>query len=217
VVAGLFKLGRIASFFSESVLVVLLRSGDDGRHQQVPKLFGFEAGEGNFWERLYDIIIHLPETHALTLIVGVISIALLLFLEHRFHKIPAALVVMIVGIVASVALGLEARGVHVVGEIPAGLVPPKIPDVTLQDLWLLLPAALGIALVNFAEAYGPARGFAAHHQYEINANQELIGLGAANMGAGLFQGFSIGSSLSKSAANDRAGAQTPVSLLVCAA
>jgi MFS superfamily sulfate permease-like transporter len=106
--------------------------------------------------------------------------------------------------------------VHVVGEIPTGFVPPKIPAVTLQDLWVLFPAALGIALVNFAEAYGPARGFAGKHKYEIDANQELIGLGAANMGAGLFQGFSIGSSLSKSAANDRAGAKTPVSLLVCA-
>lgn len=218
VLAGLFKLGRIASFFSESVLVGFITGlALTVAIKQVPKLFGFESGQGNFWERLYDIIIHLPETHLLTLIVGVTSIALLFFLERRFHKIPAALVVMIVGILASVALGLEARGVHVVGAIPTGFVPPKIPAVTWQDMWLLLPGALGIALVNFAEAYGPARGFATKHKYEIDADQELIGLGAANMGAGLFQGFSIGSSLSKSAANDRAGARTPVALLVCAA
>jgi MFS superfamily sulfate permease-like transporter len=118
VAAGLFKLGRIASFFSESVLVGFITGlAMTVAIKQVPKLFGFEAGQGNFWERLYDIIIHLPETHALTLIVGVSSIALLLFLEHRFHKIPAALVVMILSILASVAVGLEARGVHVVGEI----------------------------------------------------------------------------------------------------
>src|SRR5512136_652761 len=218
VLAGLFKMGRIASFFSESVLVGFITGlALTVAIKQVPKLFGLESGHGNFWERLYDIIIHLPETHLLTLLVGITSIALLLFLEHRFHKMPAALVAMILGIGVSVVFGLEARGVHVVGVIPAGFVPPKIPDVTVQDLWLLLPGALGIALVNFAEAYGPARGFATQHQYEIHANQELIGLGAANMGAGLFQGFSIGSSLSKSAANDRAGAKTPVSLLVCAA
>jgi sulfate permease, SulP family len=217
VVAGLFKLGRIASFFSESVLVGFITGlALTVAIKQVPKLFGIESGSGNFWERLYDIIIHLPETHRLTLIVGALSIALLLFLEHRFHKIPAALVVMIAGILASALFGFAARGVHVVGEISAGFVPPKIPDVSLQDLWLLLPGALGIALVNFAEAYGPARGFAGKHKYEIDPNQELIGLGAANMGAGLFQGFSIGSSLSKSAANDRAGAKTPVALLVCA-
>ena len=184
--------------------------------QQVPKLFWIESGSGNFWERLPTAIIHLPETHRLTLIVGSLPIALLLFLEHRFNKIPAALVVMIAGILASALFDFAARGVHVVGEISAGFVPPKIPDVSLQDLWLLLPGALGIALVNFAEAYGPARGFAGKHKYEIDPNQKLIGLGAANMGAGLFQGFSIGSSLSKSAANDRAGAKTPVALLVCA-
>jgi SulP family sulfate permease len=217
VVAGLFKLGRIASFFSESVLVGFITGlALTVAIKQVPKLFGLEGGSGNFWERLYDILIHLPETHLLTLIVGVLSIALLIFMERRFHKIPAALVVMIVGIVASALFGFAARGVHIVGEIPAGFVPPKIPAVTLSDLWLLLPGAFGLALVNFAEAYGPARGFAGKHKYEIDANQELIGLGAANMGAGLFQGFAIGSSLSKSAANDRAGAKTPLSLLVCA-
>lgn len=218
VLAGLFKMGRIASFFSESVLVGFITGlALTVAIKQVPKLFGLESGHGNFWERLHDIIIHLPETHLLTLLVGITSIALLLFLERRFHKVPAALVAMISGIGVSVIFGLEARGVHVVGVIPAGFVPPQIPAVTAQDLWRLLPGALGIALVNFAEAYGPARGFATQHQYEIDANQELIGLGAANMGAGLFQGFSIGSSLSKSAANDRAGAKTPVSLLVCAA
>jgi MFS superfamily sulfate permease-like transporter len=101
VVAGLFKLGRIASFFSESVLVGFITGlALTVAIKQVPKLFGFESGQGNFWERLYDIILHLPETHLLTLIVGVTSIALLLFVEHRFHKIPAALVMMIVGILA---------------------------------------------------------------------------------------------------------------------
>jgi MFS superfamily sulfate permease-like transporter len=94
--------------------------------------------------------------------------------------------------------------------------PPKLPGLSLDQWLLLLPAAFGIALVDFAEAYGPARSFAAKHRYEIAADQELVGLGAANFGAGLFQGFPIGSSLSKSAANDRAGAKTPVALIVCA-
>ncbi len=153
----------------------------------------------------------------LTLAVGASFIALILLIEHRFHKIPAALVALVLGIAISAVLGLEARGVEVVGEVPAGLAPPKLPGITFNDLILLIPGAMGIALVNFAEAYGPARNFATKHRYKIDANQELIGLGAANLGAGLFQGFSIGSSLSKSAANDRAGAKTPVSLLVCAA
>ncbi len=216
--AGLFKLGRIAAFFSESVLTGFVTGlALTIAIKQVPKLFGFESGHGNFWQRLVDIVRHLPETHLLTLLIGVLFVALIFFLEHRFHRIPAALVALVLGIALSLLLGLDARGVHVVGAIPAGLAPPKLPALALGDWLLLLPGALGIALVNFAEAYGPARNFSARHGYAIEPNQELIGLGAANMGAGLFQGFSIGSSLSKSAANDRAGAQTPMSLLVCAA
>jgi high affinity sulfate transporter 1 len=218
ILAGLFKLGRIASFFSESVLAGFVTGlALTIAIKQVPKLFGFESGSGNFWERLYDIVVHLDEAHALTLAIGLVSIALLLFLEHRFHKLPAALIVVVLGILFSSLLDFELRGVHIVGEIPAGLAPPKLPGLSLDQWLLLLPAAFGLALVNFAEAYGPARSFAKKHRYEIASNQELVGLGAANLGAGLFQGFSIGSSLSKSAANDRAGAKTPVALIVCAA
>jgi len=217
ILAGLFKLGRIASFFSESVLAGFVTGlALTIAIKQVPKLFGFEGGQGNFWERLYEIIIHLPDTHILTLVVGLVSIVLLLFLEHRFHKLPAALIVMVLGIIFSSLFAFDQLGLHVVGQIPAGLAAPKLPGLSVDQWLLLLPAAFGLALVNFAEAYGPARSFAVKHHYEVNANQELVGLGAANVGAGLFQGFSIGSSLSKSAANDLAGAKTPVALIVCA-
>jgi MFS superfamily sulfate permease-like transporter len=163
------------------------------------------------------VLIHLPETHLPTLIVGVVCLILLIALEHYFEKIPAALVALLFGIVISTALGLETRGVEIVGEIPAGLAPPQWPAISLQDWWLLLPGALGLALVGFAEAIGPSRAFAAAHKYEMDANQEFIGLGAANVGAGLFQGFPIGSSLSKSAANDRAGAHSQMSGIIAAA
>ncbi len=217
ILAGLFKLGRIASFFSESVLAGFVTGlALTIAIKQVPKLFGFESGHGNFWERLFDILLHLNESHFLTLAVGLVAIILLFFLEHRFHKLPAALIVMLLGILLSSLFAFDQRGIHVVGEIPAGLAPPRLPGLSPDQWLLLLPAAFGLALVNFAEAYGPARSFAAKHSYDITANQELVGLGAANFGAGLFQGFPIGSSLSKSAANDRAGAKTPVSLIVCA-
>jgi high affinity sulfate transporter 1 len=217
ILAGLFKLGRIASFFSESVLAGFVTGlALTVAIKQVPKLMGFEGGSGNFWERLRHIFTHLDETHLLTLAIGLASIALLFYMEHYFHKLPAALIVMLLGIVVSSLFALNQYGVHVVGDIPAGLVPPKLPGLTPNQWMLLLPGAFGIALVNFAEAYGPARSFAGKHGYEIDANQELVGLGAANLGAGLFQGFSIGSSLSKSAANDRSGAKTPVALIVCA-
>jgi sulfate permease, SulP family len=218
VVSGVLRLGRVAQFFSESVMVgfitgLALVIGV----KQVPKILGFEAGHGNFWERLYDLVIHLPETHLLTLIVGLVCLALLVVLEHYFEKIPAALVALVAGIALSELFGLEARGVEVVGDIPAGLAAPQWPAVNAQDVWLLLPGAVGLALVCFAEAIGPARAFAAAHHYEIDADQEFIGLGAANVGAGLFQGFPIGSSLSKSAANDRAGARSQMSAIIAAA
>jgi len=218
ILAGFLKLGRVAQFFSESVMVGFITGlALVVMVKQIPKLLGIEGGSGNFWERLYEIIIHLPETHLATLITGVLCLILLIALEHYFHKIPAALVALVFGILISVMFGLEARGVEIVGAIPAGLAPPKWPAVGLQNWLLLLPGAVGLALVNFAEAIGPSRSFASAHKYKIDANQELIGLGSANFGAGLFQGFPIGSSLSKSAANDRAGAHSQMSGIIAAA
>ena len=153
----------------------------------------------------------------MTLALGAIDIVALVILERRLPRIPAALVVLIGSIVASVALGLEGLGVAVVGDLPAGLTGPSLPGVGLAAVPLLLAGAIGIALVAFAEAIGPANEFAREHGGRVDPNRELIALGAANAGAGLFSGFPIGSSLSKSAANDRAGAHTPASLVVAAA
>ena len=217
VLAGFLKLGRVAQFFSESVMVGFITGlALVIMVKQVPKLLGIEGGEGNFWERCYEIIKHLPETSVPTLITGLLCLALLIALEHYFHKIPAALVALVFGIAISKLFNLEARGVEVIGEIPAGLAPPQWPAVGLQNWLLLLPGAAGLALVGFAEAIGPVRNFAAAHKDKVDANQELIGLGAANFGAGLFQGFPIGSSLSKSAANDRAGAHSQMSGIIAA-
>jgi MFS superfamily sulfate permease-like transporter len=141
----------------------------------------------------------------------------LIALERRLPKVPAALVVLVGSIAASVVFGLEGQGVHVVGDLPAGLTGPSLPGAGLAAIPLLFAGALGIALVAFAEAIGPANELAQKHGGTIDANRELIALGAANAGAGLFSGFPIGSSLSKSAANDRAGAKTPASLLTAAA
>ena len=217
VLAGALKLGRVAQFFSELVMVGFISGlALTIAIKQVPKILGIEGGSGNFWERLYDLIIHLPETHRLTLIVGVLCLILLFAMEHFFEKIPAALVALVFGIAISAFFGLEYLGVEIVGDIPAGLAPPQWPAIGPQ-MWLaLLPGAVGLALVNFAEAIGPSRSFASKHKYETDANQELIGLGAANVGAGLFQGFPIGSSLSKSAANDRAGAHSQMSGIIAA-
>lgn len=217
VLAGLLHLGRVAQFFSASVLTGFVSGlAVVIAIKQLPKLFGIAPASGNVWERLYNLVIHLPETHLLTLVVGVSSIVIMLLIEHYLHRIPAALVAMIFGIVVSAVFGLHGFGVHVVGDIPAGLAPPRLPNIAPTQWLSLIPGALALSLVVFAEAIGPTRSFATKYRYSINPNQELIGLGAANVGAGLFQGFPIGSSLSKSAASDAAGAKSQMSGIVAA-
>lgn len=218
IAAGLLKMGRVAQFFSDSVMVGFITGlAVIIMVKQLPKIFGVESGEGNVWQRLWDFIVLIPETHLPTLAVGLVCLALLLVLERLLPKIPAALVALIAGIVLSLAFGPEGRGVEVVGELPSGLSPPGWPAISLHDWLSLLPGALGIALVCFAEAIGTARAFAAQHRYEIDPDQELIGVGAANTGAGLFHGFPIGASLSKSAANEQAGAHSEMSGIIAAA
>jgi len=217
IIFGLLRLGVIARFFSESImtgfifglaLVIVMK--------QLPKLFGIEAIDGNFWQRLLDLAQNLSETHVLTLVVGASSLLLMLLIERYLERVPAALIVLFYGILVSAIFGLDAKGVHVVGEIPRTFPIPAWPDISFRQWLLLIPGAVGITLVAFAEAVGPARDFAAKYKYSINENQELVGLGTANFGAGFFQGFSIGSSLSKSAANDAAGAKTQMSSIVAA-
>ena len=218
ILAGILKLGIISQFFSESVLVgfisglallVIIK--------QVPKLLAVESAKGDFWERLYELVTDIPDTHLLTLAMGLSSLALMLLLERRFHRIPAALAALVYGIVVVSVFNLDTRGLHIVGDIPSGLAPPKLPGIGLDDMMALLPGAIGLTLVIFAEAIGPIQSFAGKHRYEVIPNQELIGLGLANVGAGLFQSFSVGGSLSKSASNDSAGAKTQLTGLVAAA
>ena len=217
ILAGILHLGRIAQFFSASVLIGFV-SGLAGVIivKQLPKLFGIESGSGNVWQRLYDLLTHLTEAHLLTLAVGVSTLVLMILLEHFFHKVPAALVAMVFGIVVSSVFGLYDLGVEVIGLVPAGLAAPALPNITIAQWLSLIPGGLAISLVAFAEAIGPARSFATKYRYSLNPDQELIGIGAANVGAGLFHGFPIGSSLSKSAANDAAGAKTQMSGIVAA-
>jgi len=215
--AGLLHLGRIAQFFSESVLLgfvfglALLITV-----KQLPKVLGIEAHGDTAVAVVRDMVPHLKDTDLLTLAVGLACILAMVLLERRLPRVPAALVVLLASLAASAAIGLEAAGVKVVGPLPAGLAGPTLPGVGLGAVPELLTGALGIALVAFAEAIGPADQFAREHGMRIDPNRELVALGAANTAAGLFSGFPIGASLSKSAANDRAGAHTPASLLTAA-
>lgn len=218
VLAGVLRLGRIAEFFSSSVLLgFVFALALIITEKQLPKLLGIDVDVSSFFRGAWNIVAQLDGASVVTLAVGVACVAAMIALGRYLPKLPAALLVLVGSIVASAALDLAAHGVATVGKLPSGLAPPRLPHVDWVSVPLLATGAVGIALLAFAEAMGPARQFAKQHGYEVDANRELVGIGTANMGAGLLQGFPIGASLSKSAANDRVGARAPMSLIVAAA
>ena len=216
--AGLARLGFLASFISEPVLkgfiVGLALTIIVG---QVPKLFGVPKGEGDFFEQLWDLLGNLGQTSGLTLLVGLLSLVLVIALKEYAPVVPGSLVAVLLGIAAVHLFGLDDHGVEIVGPIASGLPSLGLPDVAAERYLDVAPAAVGVMLVGFAESLGAAKTYAAKNHYEIDANRELLGLGAANIGAGLSSGMVVNGSLSKTAVNASAGARSQLSSLVVAA
>jgi sulfate permease, SulP family len=214
-VAGLLRLGFLASFISEPVmkgfiigLSLTIMVG------QLPKLFGIEKGEGNFFEQLRHLLGELDSTSGLTLVVGVAALVVVVGLKRFAPVVPGSLVAVLGGIGAVHLFHLDKHGVAVVGNIKGGLPSFGLPDVGLSDYLDLVPAALGAMLIGFAEGLGAAKTYAARDNYEIDANRELLGVGAANLGSGLSGGMVVNGSLSKTAVNAGAGAKSQISSLV---
>lgn len=217
-VAGLLRLGFIAGFISEPVLkgfivgvALTIIAG------QLPKLAGVDNGDGDFFAQIWQLVTQLGDANGWTLLVGLVSLGVLLGLGRWLPLVPGALVVVALGIIAVVAFGLDDRGVDTVGQIDTGLPAVGLPNVAGSDYLGLLGPAVGVALIGFAEGLGAAKTYAAKNGYEIDPNRELVGLGAANLGAGLASGMVVNGSLSKTAVNGGAGARTQVSGLVVAA
>jgi high affinity sulfate transporter 1 len=217
IVAAVFRLGFIATFISQPVfkgfIIGLALTVIVG---QLPKLFGIEKGSGDFFEQLWDFVTNIDQTSGLTLLVGGLSLVLVLRLKMWKPVIPGSLVAVLLGILAVHLFGLDASGVAIVGPIKSGLPSFGIPDVSAADFLSLLSASVGLMVIGFAEGLGAGKTYAAKEGYEIDANRELLGLGAANIGAGLSSGMVVNGSLSKSAVNASAGAKSQLSLLVVA-
>jgi high affinity sulfate transporter 1 len=216
-VAGALRLGFLANFISEPVLkgfiIGLALTVIVG---QLPKLFGVPKGEGNFFEQLWDLLTNLGDTSGLTLLVGLLSLALVIGLREYVPVVPGSLVAVIIGIVAVHLFDLDEHGVEIVGDIDSGLPSFGLPDVEAHRYLDLAPAAIGLMLVGFAESLGAAKTYAMKFRYEIDANRELLGLGAANVASGLSSGMVVNGSLSKTAVNASAGAKSQLSGLVVA-
>jgi high affinity sulfate transporter 1 len=216
-VAGIARLGFVAQFLAEPVLTgFIFGLSMTIAVRQAPKLFGVPSGSGNFFQRVWDLLTHLGQTNGWTLAVGLASLAILFGLKRWLPGIPESLIALSFGILAVSLFSLSSRGVAIVGAIPSGLPHIGIPSLSVSDIGTLLSAALGLTLVAYAEHIGAASNFAAKHNQEVKPNQELIGLGVANLAAGVCQGFVAGGSLSKTAANDAAGSRSQVSGLTAA-
>lgn len=218
VILGVVRMGWVANFMAQSVLAgFILGLAITIGVSQLDKMFGIEKEGSNTIQEFVSILTQLPEWSLPTMAVGFGSLALL-FLMHKYTpKIPAALAVVALAIILSAVLNFDDHGIHIVGDIPAGLPPIGIPDwPTSLPLADLLMGALAITIVAYAESLAAARTYARKYNYAVDANQELIGLGMANLGAGLSQGFVVDGSLSKTAAGDSAGQKTQMAGVVAA-
>jgi sulfate permease, SulP family len=218
--AGLLRLGFVASLISEPVLkgfiiglALTIIAG------QLPELFGVPKGEGDFFEKIWDLVTRLDQANPSTLVMGACSLALVLLIRRWLPLVPGALVAVVLGVLAVGLFDLEARGVELVGDIDPGLPALGLPPVRggIDDYLLLAGPALGVMLVGFAEGLGAAKTYAARDGDDINANQELMGLGIANLGSGLASGMVSNGSLSKTAVNAGAGARSQLSSITTAA
>jgi high affinity sulfate transporter 1 len=216
-VARLVRLGWIADYFSQAVLVgyitgvaVVLILG------QISKLVGISSDEDGAIRETLDIVRHLGDASGATVVVGAVSLGLLVVADRISKRIPGALVVVVLGIAASWALDLAAEGVAVTGPVPSGLPSLAVPDVSRSDVGALVAAAVAIFLVSFSDSILTARSFAARHHEIVDADQELLAFGFTQVAAGVTQGIPVGTSGSRTAVNDDMGATSQISGLAAA-
>ena len=212
---GLAKLGFVADLLSKEVqvgymngLAITIIVG------QLPKLFGFSTDADGFVQETKAFLSGLDQTNETALILGLATLSLLLVLPHLSKKVPAVLVAVVGATVVTGVFDLAQHGVKTVGALPQGLPVPAIPWVPVGDIAPLLVAAVGIVLVSLTDTIATSTSFAARRGDEVDPNQEMVGIGSANIAAGLFQGFSISASASRTAVSEQAGSKSQVTGLV---
>jgi len=220
ILAGSAKLGLIADLLSKPTrigymngLALTILVG------QLPKLFGFSVDADSLISELVGFVdgVSGGETVAAALAIGTAGLVVILVLQRWLPKIPAVLTAVLLSIAAATVLQLADRGVALIGVLPQGFPAFTVPRVSTSDLALLAAGAFGIALVSLTDTISTASAFAARSGQEVRANQEMIGIGAANVAAGLFQGFPVSTSGSRTAVAEQSGAKTQLTGLVGAA
>ncbi len=219
IAAGVAKLGFIADLLSKPTqlgymngLALTIFVG------QLPKLFGFSVSANGLIDEAHAFVRGLASGEAVgaAVAVGLLSLGLILALGRWLPRVPGVLVAVVVAIAAAAAFDLADHGVSLVGTLPRGFPPLTVPS-PVSDLPLLFAGALGIALVALTDTISTASSFAARTGQEVDGSGEMIGIGAANVAAGFFQGFPVSTSGSRTAVAEQSGAKTQVTGLVGAA
>ena len=215
-VLAVLKMGWIAQFLSRAVVTgFLFGAAIDVVIGELPKLTGTEVTGSNPLQELWSWLGTLGDAQLATVLVGGAALGVVFGLRVVAPGVPGALVLVVGGLVASWLLDLGARGVALVGEVPRGLPALQLPDAQLlaDHPTTVALAAVALVLIGFSQTAGDARTFAARHRYRVDINQESVAQGMANVGAGLFQGMPVSTSLSASSLNDHTGARSGLASL----
>lgn len=216
VAIGFLRMGFITNFISQPVLSgFIYASAIVIALSQARHLLGIEFSEshstpGTAWE----IVQRIDQTNAVTLAIGLLSIAAILVLARARPRLPGSLVAVAASALAVYLLGLDERGVSVVGEVPRGLPDLSLPALDLESIRALAPAALVVAFVGFIESISVAKTVAAREKYKIDSNQELKALGLANVAAAFFSGFPVAGSFSRTAVQYQSGGRTQMASIM---
>ena len=175
---------------------------------QLPKLFGYSVDANGLIQEFVAFLKNLDQTNPWTLAVGLLCLFLILGLKRWAPRIPGVLIAVIVAIAVTQFFDLATKGVDTVGVLPQGFPLPSFSSVELSALPLLVATAFGISLVAVGDTISTSAGFAARRGYEVDGNQEMVGIGSANLLAGLFQGFPVSTSGSRTAVAEQAGAKS---------
>jgi len=217
VLGGMMRMGFIASFFAHPVLIGFLNGiALSIMAGQLGKMMGIAVVHRDFWPSLLELAQRFGETHWFSVTVGVATLALLIGLKRYAPRAPGALIALAAAGVAAFGLGLETRGVKVVGEIPSGLPSFALPGIGYKGVQGIFMDALGLVIVSFTSTMLTGRSFAARKGYRIDADQEMRAVGYANLASGLCGGFAIAGADSRTAVNDASGGKTQLVSVVAA-
>ena len=217
-VLGVARMGWVTNLLSHPVLVgftaaaALIIGASQVKHVlgvQIPRTESFST-------TVIELARSLGDVRGLTLLIGLVTIVALLLMKRWKGTFPAALAVVVVGVVVSVVAGLAERGVGVVGEVPGGLPGFALPSISSSLVGRLVPIALTITLVGYMESIAVAKVYARKNRYEVEPNRELVALGASNVAAGVIGGQPVTGGFSRTAVNAAAGARTPLASMVSA-